>query len=312
MMRIIFMGTPEFAVPALIALVEAGYEVVAVYTQPPRPAGRGKQLQPSPVQREAEARGIAVCYPASLKGAGEQAEFAALGADIAIVAAYGLILPQAVLAAPKHGCLNIHASLLPRWRGAAPIQRAILAGDQETGICIMRMEQGLDTGPVYLVRKIPILPDDSAGSLHDRLAALGAQCIVEALPKIGQRSLAPFPQPADGITYAQKIVKAEAAIDWRRDALDVDRQVRAFNPFPGAFSSLGNETVKIWRGRADAAASGRPGEILACTAEGISVACGKGILNATELQRAGGRRLSAAEFLRGLPAAQHKRFVFPG
>ena len=311
-MRIVFAGTPAFAAAALQALIESHFEVALVLTQPDRPAGRGLRESPSAVKQLALRHGLTVAQPLTLRNEEILEQMRSTAAQALVVAAYGLILPRAVLDIFPAGCINIHASLLPRWRGAAPIQRAILAGDQETGICIMRMEQGLDTGPVYLVRKIPILPDDSAGSLHDRLAALGAQCIVEALPKIGQRSLAPFPQPADGITYAQKIVKAEAAIDWRRDALDVDRQVRAFNPFPGAFSSLGNETVKIWRGRADAAASGRPGEILACTAEGISVACGKGILNATELQRAGGRRLSAAEFLRGLPAAQHKRFVFPG
>ena len=311
-MRIVFAGTPAFAAAALQALIESHFEVALVLTQPDRPAGRGLRESPSAVKQLALRHGLTVAQPLTLRNEEILEQMRSTAAQALVVAAYGLILPRAVLDIFPAGCIIIHASLLPRWRGAAPIQRAILAGDQETGICIMRMEQGLDTGPVYLVRKIPILRDDSAGSLHDRLAALGAQCIVEALPKIGQRSLAPFPQPADGITYAQKIVKAEAAIDWRRDALDVDRQVRAFNPFPGAFSSLGNETVKIWRGRADAAASGRPGEILACTAEGISVACGKGILNATELQRAGGRRLSAAEFLRGLPAAQHKRFVFPG
>ena len=311
-MRIVFAGTPAFAAAALQALIESHFEVALVLTQPDRPAGRGLRESPSAVKQLALRHGLTVAQPLTLRNEEILEQMRSTAAQALVVAAYGLILPRAVLDIFSAGCINIHASLLPRWRGAAPIQRAILAGDQETGICIMRMEQGLDTGPVYLVRKIPILRDDSAGSLHDRLAALGAQCIVEALPKIGQRSLAPFPQPTDGITYAQKIVKAEAAIDFRRDALDVDRQVRAFNPFPGAFSSLGNETVKIWRGRADAAASGRPGEILACTAEGISVACGKGILNATELQRAGGRRLSAAEFLRGLPAAQHKRFVFPG
>jgi methionyl-tRNA formyltransferase len=307
-MRIIFMGTPDFAVPTLKALALAGHDVAACFTQPPRPAGRGKQLQPSPVQREAEALGIAVRHPVSLKVAAEQAEFAAFGADIAVVAAYGLILPQAVLDAPRQGCLNVHGSLLPRWRGAAPIQRAILAGDRETGISIMRMEQGLDTGPVYLVRTIPILPDDSAGSLHDRVAGLGGRCIVEALPQIAKGALAPVPQASDGITYAPKITKLEAAINWQGDSLEVNRQVRAFNPFPGAFSRLRNEPVKIWRGLPSASGQGAPGEILGSGPDGIDVACGKGILKLTELQKAGGRRLTAAEFLRGWSPVPGERF----
>ncbi len=311
-MRIAFAGTPAFAAAALQALVESHFEVALVLTQPDRPTGRGLRELPSAVKQLALRHGLAVAQPAILRNEEILEQLRLAAAQALVVAAYGLILPQAVLDIFPAGCINIHASLLPRWRGAAPIQRAILAGDRETGICIMRMEQGLDTGPVYLARKIPILPDDSAGSLYDRLAALGAQCIVEALPQIGQRTLAPSPQPADGITYAHKILKAEAAIDWQRDALDVDRQVRAFNPFPGAFSSLKKETVKIWRGFAGTGLSGRPGEILACAADGISVACGTGIFKITELQRAGGRRLSAAEFLRGLPAAKGERFVAPG
>ena len=311
-MRIVFAGTPVFAAAALQALIESHFEVALVLTQPDRRAGRGLRELPSAVKLLALRHGLAVAQPATLRDEEIIEQLRSTAAQALVVAAYGLILPSPVLDVFPAGCINIHASLLPRWRGAAPIQRAILAGDRETGICIMRMEQGLDTGPVYLARKIPIVPDDSAGSLHDRLAALGAQCIVEALPQIGQRTLAPSPQPADGITYAHKILKAEAAIDWQRDALNVDRQIRAFNPFPGAFSWLGKETVKIWRGFAGAGLSGTPGEILACGADGISVACGKGILNITELQRAGGRRLSAAEFLRGLPAAQGERFVSPG
>jgi methionyl-tRNA formyltransferase len=311
-MRIAFAGTPAFAAAALQALVESHCEIALVLTQPDRPAGRGLRESPSAVKQLALRLGLAVAQPPTLRNEEILEQLRSTGAQALVVAAYGLILPQAVLDIFPAGCINIHASLLPRWRGAAPIQRAILAGDQETGICIMRMEQGLDTGPVYLTRKIPILPDDSAASLHDRLAALGAQCIVDALPQIGQGTLAPSPQPADGITYAHKILKAEAAIDWQRDALDVDRHVRAFNPFPGAFSSLGNETIKVWRGFAGPGAAGTPGEILACAADGIVVACGKGIMKITELQRAGGRRLSAAEFLRGLPHARGERFVSPG
>ena len=311
-MRIAFAGTPAFAAAALQALIESHIEIALVLTQPDRPAGRGLRELPSAVKQLALRHGLPVAQPLTLRNEEIFAQIRSISAQALVVAAYGLILPPSVLDVFPAGCINIHASLLPRWRGAAPIQRAILAGDRETGICIMRMEQGLDTGPVYLVRKIPILPDDSAGALHDRLAALGAQCIVEALSQIGQRTLAPIAQPSDGITYAHKILKAEAAIDWQRDALDVDRHVRAFNPFPGAFSSLGKETVKIWRGFTGTDASGTPGEILACAADGISVACGRGIFKITELQRAGGRRLSAAEFLRGLPAAQGERFVSPG
>ena len=310
-MRIAFAGTPAFAAAALQALIESHFEVALVLTQPDRPAGRGLRELPSAVKQLALRQGLRVAQPLTLRSEEILEQMRSTAAQALVVAAYGLILPPTVLDVFPAGCINIHASLLPRWRGAAPIQRAILAGDRETGICIMRMEQGLDTGPIYHFRKIPILPDDSAGALHDRLAALGAQCIIEALPQIGQRTLAPLAQPSDGITYADKILKAEAAIDWKRDALDVDRQVRAFNPYPGAFSSLGKETVKIWRGFTGTDASGTPGEILACGANGICVACGKGTFNITELQRAGGRRLSAAEFLRGLPAAKGEQFVSP-
>ena len=311
-MRIAFAGTPAFAAAALQALIESHYEVALVLTRPDRPAGRGLRELPSAVKLLALRQGITVAQPLTLRNDEILEQMRSTGAQALVVAAYGLILPPPILDVFPAGCINIHASLLPRWRGAAPIQRAMLAGDRETGICIMRMEQGLDTGPVYLVKKIPIRPDESAGTLHDRLAALGAQCIVEALPQIGQRRLAPVAQPADGVTYANKIRKAEAAIDWHRDAVDVDRQVRAFNPFPGAFSSLEKETIKIWRGFAGTDTSGTPGEILARGADGICVACGKGIFTISELQRAGGRRLSAAEFLRGLPADHGERFVSPG
>ncbi len=294
MMRIIFMGTPEFAVPALIALVEAGHEVVAVYTQPPRPAGRGKQLQPSPVQREAEARGIAVRFPASLKGAGEQAEFAALGADIAIVAAYGLILPQAVLAAPKHGCLNIHASLLPRWRGAAPIQRAILAGDEETGVTIMRMEAGLDTGPTLALTRT-LVDGKTAGELTAELSELGGWLMAEVLRDLFDHT--ELPQPEEGVTYAAKIDKAEARLDFSRSAEQAECQVRAFAPVPGAFFELEGERYRVLAAEvlADEGAIGM-------TLDGaLTIGCGQGAIRPTLIQRAGRPVMETGALLRGKP-----------
>ena len=308
-MRIVFAGTPAFAAVALQALVDARFDVVLVLTQPDRPAGRGLREWPSEVKQLALRRGLPLAQPPTLRGEEIMAQLRSTAAQAMVVAAYGLILPGAILDLFPAGCINIHASLLPRWRGAAPIQRAILAGDRETGISIMRMEQGLDTGPVYLTRTIPILPDDDAGSLHDRLAALGASSIVDALPQIADGTLAPAPQPGKGITYAHKITKLEAAIDWQRDALEVDRQVRAFNPFPGAFSLLRREPVKIWHGVAIAGGQGVAGEILSCGPHGIDVACGNGTLKITELQKAGGRRLPAAEFLRGLSLEPGERFA---
>jgi methionyl-tRNA formyltransferase len=307
-MRIVFAGTPAFAAVALQALVDVRFDVVLVLTQPDRPAGRGLRESPSAVKHLALHYGLTVAQPQTLRNEEIVAQLRATAAQAMVIAAYGLILPSAILDLFPLGCINIHASLLPRWRGAAPVQRAILAGDRETGISIMRMEKGLDTGPVYLTRTIPILRDDSAGSLHDRVAALGALCIVEALPQIADGTLAPAPQASDGITYAHKITKPEAAIDWQRDSLEVDRQVRAFNPFPGASSVLRNDPVKIWRGFASAPGHGDPGEILACGPDGIDVACGKGMLTITELQKAGGRRLSAAEFLRGRSPGPGERF----
>ena len=294
MMRIIFMGTPEFAVPALIALVEAGYEVVAVYTQPPRPAGRGKQLQPSPVQREAEARGIAVRYPASLKGAGEQAEFAALGADIAIVAAYGLILPQAVLAAPKHGCLNIHASLLPRWRGAAPIQRAILAGDEETGVTIMRMEAGLDTGPTLALTRT-LVDGKTAGELTEELSELGGWLMAEVLRDLFDHT--ELPQPEEGVTYAAKIDKAEARLDFSRSAEQVECQVRAFAPVPGAFFELEGERYRVLAAEVLA----DEGEAGVTLDDALTIGCGQGAIRPTQIQRAGRPVMETGALLRGKP-----------
>jgi methionyl-tRNA formyltransferase len=246
-MKIIFMGTPDFSVPVLEALVTAGHEVLAVYCQPPRPAGRGKKDRPSPVQRRAEELGLPVRYPVSLKAEQAQADFAALDADVAVVVAYGLILPQVILDAPKNGCLNIHASLLPRWRGAAPIHRAIMAGDAETGVCIMQMEAGLDTGPVLLREAIAIDDEETTGALHDRLSPLGARLVVDALAVLPELvpELVPEVQPETGVTYASKIDKAEARVDWAKPAVDVDRLVRGLSPFPGAWCDVEGERVKL-------------------------------------------------------------------
>ena len=292
-MRIIFMGTPDFAVPALEALVAAGHEVVAAYTQPTRPGGRrGKELTPTPVHRKAEELGIAVRHPASLKGAEEQAAFAALDADIAVVAAYGLILPQAVLDAPKHGCLNLHGSILPRWRGAAPIQRAILAGDVETGVDIMRMEAGLDTGPVLLEGRKPI-DRKTAGQLTEELAQIGARLIVEVLADLS--AYPEQPQPDDGVTYAKKIDKAETRLDFSQDAAQVERQIRAFAPAPGAWLEYQGERCKVLA--ADITdGSGAPGEVLD---DQLTIACATGAIRPTLVQRAGRPVMATADLLRG-------------
>ncbi|ARE84637.1 methionyl-tRNA formyltransferase [Roseovarius mucosus] len=294
-MRVIFMGTPDFSVPVLEALVAAGHEVAAVYCQPPRPAGRGKKDRPSPVQARAEALGLPVRHPVSLKEAVAQAEFAALKADVVVVVAYGLILPQAVLDAPTRGCLNIHASLLPRWRGAAPIHRAIMAGDTETGVCIMQMEAGLDTGPVLLREPVAIGPQETTGELHDRLSALGARLIVAALERLD--ALTPEPQPEAGVTYAAKIDKSEARVDWTRPATEVDRLIRGLSPFPGAWCEVGGERIKLLCS-AMAEAHGAPGVVLA---DGLTVACGTGSVRLLRLQRAGRAAQDADEFLRGMP-----------
>ncbi len=291
-MRVVFMGTPGFAVPALEAVAQA-HDVACVYTRPPRPAGRGRKDRPSPVEARAGALGLPVRHPAGLKGADVQAEFAALGADVAVVVAYGLILPQPVLDAPAKGCLNIHASLLPRWRGAAPIQRAIMAGDAETGVSIMRMEAGLDTGPVLLCQRTSISAEETAADLHDRLAAMGAAAIVGALARID--TLVPVPQAEAGVTYAAKIDKAEARVDWTRPAVEVDRLIRGLSPFPGAFVEIAGERVKLLRSRL-APGRGAPGEVFA----GFTVACGEGAVEITEAQREGKRPMPAAEVLRGL------------
>lgn len=300
-MKVAFAGTPEFAAAALEAILAAGFDVPLVLTQPDRPAGRGMQLQPSPVKRVALAAGIPVHQPEKLRTPEQQTPLADVQADVLVVAAYGIILPQAVLDLPRHGCLNIHASLLPRWRGAAPIHRAIEAGDAETGVTIMQMDVGLDTGDMLLTVREPIHADDSTGSLHDRLAAQGAQAMVAALAQLD--ALSPQPQPAEGVTYAEKIGKAEAQLDWSLPAEVLHRKIRAFNPFPGASTLAGGEALKIWQAQlADGA--GAPGDVLAADADGVRIACGSGALLATQLQAAGGKRLAAREFLAGhsLPA----------
>ncbi len=294
-MRLIFMGTPAFSVPALEALA-AAHEVVAVYTQPPRPAGRGKAPRPSPVHIRAGELGLTVRHPASMRDSTAQSEFIARQADVAVVVAYGQILPRAILDAPVHGCLNIHASLLPRWRGAAPIQRAIQAGDVETGVCIMAMDAGLDTGPVLLRRATSIGPEDTAGDLHDRLAALGAGAITEALAQLPD--LTPAPQPEDGVTYAAKIDKAEARVDWMRPAEQVDRHVRALSPFPGAWCETPGGRLKLLRTRL-AEGMGAPGTVLDAGRGRLVVACGTGAVEVTEAQREGKRLMAVAELLLG-------------
>ena len=286
------MGTPAFSVPVLEALAER-HEVVAVYTQPPRPAGRGKADRPSPVHQRALELGLSVRHPVSLRDTQAQADFAALNADIAVVVAYGLILPQAVLDAPRHGCLNIHASLLPRWRGAAPIHRAIMAGDPETGVCIMQMEAGLDTGPVLLREAIPIGDQETTADLHDRLSVMGAELICTALDRLP--SLVSQPQPDQGVTYAAKIDKAEAEVSFDRLAAEVDRLIRGLSPFPGAWVRVGEERVKLLRSRV-VAGSGTPGQVLG----GFTIACATGAVEVLEAQREGKRPMPATDVLRGL------------
>lgn len=303
-MKLIFAGTPDFAALALQAIVAAGHEVALVLTQPDRPAGRGMTLQASPVKKVALEKGIEVFQPLSLKDAAVQAKIAAVGAEVMVVAAYGLILPQVVLDMPRLGCLNIHASLLPRWRGAAPIQRALLAGDAATGVCIMQMEAGLDTGPVLLHGVFPIAFDDTSMTLHDRLAGLGAKLIVEVLGKL---PLPATPQPVEGVTYAHKIEKIEALIDWSKSAVELDRHLRAFNPFPGAQALLAGQTIKLWQAT-PVAGSGEIGQILAVDRSTIVVACGAGALAISELQKAGGKRLPVQQFLAGHPLKIGDRF----
>ena len=297
-MRITFMGTPDFSVPILQALVAAGHDIAAVYTQPPRPAGRGKADRPSAVHQAALALGLPVRHPVSLKTPEAQADFAALAADVAVVVAYGLLLPLPVLQAPRLGCLNIHASLLPRWRGAAPIHRAIMGRDRETGICIMQMEEGLDTGPVLLREATPIGPEETTQDLHDPLAQMGARLLVQALARLP--TLTPEPQPTEGVTYAKKIDKSEARIDWARPAAEVDAQIRGLSPFPGAWTEVAGERLKLLRSRL-APGQGTPGQVL----HGFTVACAEGAIEVTEAQREGKRPAPAAEVLRGFPLPEH-------
>jgi methionyl-tRNA formyltransferase len=309
-MRLIFAGTPEFAAQALAALHSAGHEIVLVLAQPDRPAGRGLKLAPGAVRALAQERGLEVYQPAGLKDAQTQQRLRALGADLMVVAAYGLILPEAVLAIARLGAVNIHASLLPHWRGAAPIQRAILAGDARTGISIMQMDRGLDTGPILAAEAIPIAADDTSATLHDKLAELGARLIVSALSRLERGELRAQPQEDALASYAAKITKAEAEIDWSKDAAVIERKIRAFNPQPGASTTTRRTALKIWRATT-IAAEGAPGTILAADREGIVVACGSGALKVQELQRAGGKRLAAAPFLAGFHLAAGERLEFP-
>lgn len=309
-LSVIFMGTPLFAVPTLRALAEAGHHICAVYTQPPRPAGRrGLEPTPSPVQQEAERLGIDVRTPVSLKGEDEQASFAALGADVAVVVAYGLLLPQAVLDAPRFGCLNGHASILPRWRGAAPIQRAIMSGDSQTGMSVMRMEAGLDTGPVGAEERVAISPSMTSGELHDVLSGVGAKLMVDALARLEAGTLSFRPQDEAGVVYARKIDKAEARVDWTRPAIDVHNTARGLSPFPGAWfeASMGGrqERLKLLRTE-PVEGSAHPGEVID---ERLAIACGTGAVRIVELQRAGGRPVTGAEFLRG--ATLQKGTILP-
>ncbi len=310
-MRVAFAGTPDFAARALARIIAAGHVVPLVLTQPDRPSGRGLALKPSPVKVLAGRHGLALHQPASLRTIDAQRPILEAGPEVLVVAAYGLILPQAVLDIPRFGCINIHASLLPRWRGAAPIQRALLAGDAQTGITIMQMDAGLDTGPILLSRALPIDGRDTAGSLHDRLAELGAELVVETLARLEAGDLPARPQAADGATYAAKLEKQEAELDWRLPAQDLDRRVRAFNPAPGAYAHFGGEVLKIWRSEPVPDRGGEPGAVLEADRAGILVACGKGALRLTELQRSGGKRLSGKEFLAGFALAPGSRFAAP-
>ncbi len=306
-MRIVFAGTPEFAAQALAAILAAGQSVPLVLTQPDRPSGRGMALKASPVKQLALKHGLQVHQPASLKSAESRQPIIDASPDVMVVAAYGLILPQTALDIPRLGCINIHASLLPRWRGAAPIQRAVLAGDAETGVTLMRMEAGLDTGPMLLKGRLPITDADCAATLHDKLAVLGARLMVEALPRLARGELPGEPQPAEGVTYAAKLEKSEAALDWRQTAVALSRAVRAFDPFPGTVARIEGQTIKVWRAE-PAPGAGEPGTVLAANVDGILVACGEGALRLVELQKSGGKRLQAADFLHGFALKPGQRF----
>lgn len=295
--RILFAGTPEFSVPPLRALINSGHPVVGVYTQPDRPAGRGRKLTPSPVKALAQTAGIPVEQPPNFKNPADVAQLAAYQADLMVVVAYGLLLPESVLHAPRLGCVNIHASILPRWRGAAPIQRAVLAGDPRSGVSIMQMEKGLDTGPVYLIEEVELAADETSGSLHDRLSVVGADALIKALPGILDGSLPARPQDDSRANYAHKLDKAEAWIDWTRPATDIERQIRAFNPWPVAQTRLEDANLRIWDAYAIRGEGAAPGTVMAANREGIDVSSGDGLLRITQLQLPGKRSMSAQDFI---------------
>ena len=306
-LRLIYMGTADFAVPALRALAQSRHEVVAVYTQPARPAGRGMQARPSPIQRAADERGLPVRTPLSLKEITEREALTVLRPDLAVVAAYGLILPQAILDIPRLGCINLHGSALPRWRGAAPIQRAILAGDRETGVTVIQMEAGLDTGPMLAMERVPITGETTAQTLHDRLAALAAEMIVPMVDRLAAGGVTATPQPAEGATYAKKIEKDEGRIDWQEPAEAIERQLRALNPWPGCFTMLQGQRLRVLKGEArrEASSGSAAGTVLD---DELCIACGEGVLCITELQKAGGKPMAAGTFLRGHPVPAGARF----